>query len=394
MKTKEENGKLILFPAGRIDANNASDFERELTDAVSANGGMEPILDAGELKYISSAGLRVLMRLRKALGKDVTIRNVSPEVYDIFDMTGFTSLLKVEKAMRFVSVAGLELLGGGVHSTVYRLDDESIIKVVKDMTLEAIRAEMQVSKTALIHGIPTAISYDVVNTEEGYGEVYEMFSAGVLSAAVMAEPERREEYLRRFVDMYREIHDVEIGEGELASVKDRYYEAAEALAPLIGGEELKRVFKLIDAVPEKNGFVHGDFHMNNVMLQSEELLLIDVGEAGYGHPLFDFAQTAWAYEFATVLRPDMCRKVTGMALEEAAFVRDGVFREYFAGEDEKYLANKLAAVHGMAMLRRLLIPFLQGWDEAEAKARERLPAVGAQLFPQIDGLCGLIRSEF
>ena len=79
---------------------------------------------------------------------------------------------------------------------------------------------------------------------------------------------------------------------------------------------------------------------------------------------------------------------------ESIRVRDGVFREYFAGEDEKSLEKKLTAVNGMAALRRLLIPFLQGWDDAEEKARERLPAVADLLFPQIDGLCELIRSEF
>ncbi len=178
----------FFFLSGRIDATNAAEFERELTDAISAAAQTEPILDAGGLEYISSAGLRVLMRLRKTLGKEVTVQNVSPEVYEIFDVTGFTSLLKVEKAMRFVSVAGLQRLGGGMHSTVYRLDEETVIKVVQDMTLEAIRAEMQVSKTVFFYGIPTAISYDVVRTEEGYGEVYEMFQAGVLASAVMAAP--------------------------------------------------------------------------------------------------------------------------------------------------------------------------------------------------------------
>ena len=187
-----ENGTLFLSPKGRIDSANAAAFEQELTQSISEHPGAAIVLDAAGLDYISSAGLRVLLRQRKSL-EELTVRNVSPALYEIFEITGFTSLLKVEKALRFLSVEGLEQLGAGVHSTVYRLDGESILKVVKDMTLEAIRAEMQVSKKALFHGVPTAISYDVVRTEEGYGEVYELFRAGVLSAAVMAEPERREE---------------------------------------------------------------------------------------------------------------------------------------------------------------------------------------------------------
>ena len=393
MKITTENGTVLLCPEGRIDSSNAADFERELDRVRGEHPGAEIALDAASLDYISSAGLRVLLRLRQSLGKELTIRNASPAVYEIFEITGFTAFLNVEKALRFLSVEGLEVLGAGAHSTVYRLDEETILKVVKDMTLGAIRAEMQVSKDVLVRGVPTAISYDVVRTEEGYGEVYEMFRAGVLSAAVMAEPERRAEYLQRFVAMYRQIHAVEIGVGELDSARARFLAAADALAPHVTPEESALVHQMILAVPERHTFVHGDFHMNNVMLQDGELVLIDVGEASWGHPLFDFAQTAWAYEATTVHSPERCRTVVGMSLEEACYVRDNLFPEYF-GETGEALERKLTVVHGMAMLRRLLIPFLQDWTNAAEAVQERLAGARSELFPHIDELCSLIQSEF
>ena len=393
MRITESDGILICFPAGRIDSTNAADFEQELNKARAGYPDAELVVDAAEVNYISSAGLRVLLRQRRDKGPGLTVRNVSPELYEIFDVTGFTAIMKVEKALRFLSVKGLAQLGAGVHSTVYRLDEESILKVVKDMTLDAIRAEMQVSKQALLHGVPTAISYDVVRTEEGYGEVYEMFRAGVLSAAVMAEPERREEFLDQFAAMYRQIHSVEIGEDELDSVRDRYLAAADALAPFVDPEELALVRKMIEAVPEGHIFIHGDFHMNNVMIQDGELLLIDVGEAGRGHPLFDFAQTEWAYLMATVYAPERCERISGMSLDEARFVRDGLFPRYFGASGEA-TERKLVVVNGMAMLRRLLVPFLQNWSEASASVRERLPGARQDLFPRINTLCSMIKSEF
>jgi uncharacterized protein (TIGR02172 family) len=393
MKAVEENGKLCIELAGKINSTNAPDFEQELASALSAHPGLEPLLDAGDLEYISSAGLRVLLRLQKNTAGKITVRSVSPEVYEIFSVTGSTSPLNVEKALRFVSVMGLEQIGAGKHSTVYRLDGETILKVVKDMTLEAIKAEMRVSKDVLIYGIPTAISYDVVRTEEGYGEVYEMFHAGVLSEAVMAEPERREEYLRRFAAMYRGIHEVQIGGNVLSSAQERYLAAAESLAPMLTKEEYAQVRRLLETIPESRGFVHGDFHMNNVMLQGEELLLIDVGEAGYGHPLFDFAQTACAYEGMTTTLAANCRKVLGLSLEEAIYVRENLFPFYFE-ETGEALERKLTVVNGVATLRVLLSPFLQGVGGAEEIVRERLSRKGPLLFPQIDTICSLIRSEF
>ena len=62
---------------GKIDSTNAAEFEKELMAAKPAE------LDASELEYISSAGLRVLLKLAKAVG-DVTVNNVSSEVYEIF----------------------------------------------------------------------------------------------------------------------------------------------------------------------------------------------------------------------------------------------------------------------------------------------------------------------
>ena len=394
MKAVEENGKLCVYLQGRIDSTNAAAFEQELTEALSARPELEPVLDAEGLGYISSAGLRVLLRLQKRSPELIKVRSVSPEVYEILSVTGFTELMDVEKALRFVSVQGLEQIGAGKHSAVYRLDEETILKVVKDMTLEAIRAEMRVSKDVLIYGIPTAISYDVVCTEEGYGEVYELFRAGVLSSAVMAEPERREEYLRSFTDMYRAIHQVQIDEGALSSVRERYRAAAETLAPMVTEEEYALTRRLIEAIPESRGFVHGDFHMNNVMLQGEELLLIDVGEAGYGHPLFDFAQTMSAYTGMTTTHADNCRQVLGLSLEEACYVRDNLFPMYFSGVSGEALERRMTVVNGVATLRMLLSPILQGVEGAEETVRSRLPKARAQLFPKINEICACIRSEF
>ena len=142
MKITVNDGTLSIELEGRIDASNAPEVEKEIMDAVEAYEALIPEIDAKKLEYISSTGLRVLLRLSKRAGGKITVKNVSSQVYDIFEVTGFTEFLNVEKALRFVSAKGLEKLGAGVHSTVYRLDDESIIKVVKDMSLEAIRDEM------------------------------------------------------------------------------------------------------------------------------------------------------------------------------------------------------------------------------------------------------------
>ena len=130
MKVTIEDNVMTIFLKGRIDTNNALQTENELFSAVeSAPEAVDQfILDSSELEYISSAGLRVLMKMRKNFSENIRVIGVSPEVYDIFDVTGFTEILKVEKRYREISVEGCEVIGTGFYGTVYRVDPETIVK--------------------------------------------------------------------------------------------------------------------------------------------------------------------------------------------------------------------------------------------------------------------------
>ena len=67
-------------------------------------------IDASGLDYISSAGLRVLLKLRKRLAT-LSVIDVSPDVFEIFEVTGFSQLMDVQKRLRAVSIEGCEVMG-------------------------------------------------------------------------------------------------------------------------------------------------------------------------------------------------------------------------------------------------------------------------------------------
>ena len=69
---------------GSVTSVNASVFEEELLSAIS---GQDLTIDAEELEYISSAGLRVLLKAKKNLEGQLTMENVSLAVFEILDMT-------------------------------------------------------------------------------------------------------------------------------------------------------------------------------------------------------------------------------------------------------------------------------------------------------------------
>ncbi len=97
MKAIEEKGKLCVYMTGKIDSSNAPAVERELADALSAHPGLEPVLDAEGLEFISSAGLRAFKRTYMDLhrkGGVLSAKNASKSLMEVFELTGFARLFK------------------------------------------------------------------------------------------------------------------------------------------------------------------------------------------------------------------------------------------------------------------------------------------------------------
>ena len=315
---------------GKIDTTNAAEFEQELMAAKPAE------LDASQLEYISSAGLRVLLKLAKAVGV-VTVSNVSSEVYEIFDVTGFTEILNVKKALREVSVEGCQLIGKGGNGSVYRIDDETIVKVFNEgRTLDYVKKSRDTAQTAFLHDIPCAISFDTVKVGNCYGVVYELLNVRTLGRTIHAEPEKAEYWAEKAARLLKKLHSTEFDEdvfdhqasesvkGWLKTVEDK-----------ISAQDLARINNAIDRIAVKtNTFVHEDFHSNNIMVQGDELLLIDVDDACIGDPAVDLAGMYTTHEI-TSASDETSLWILGMNAEESKRYWSRFKEVYFEGLSEK-----------------------------------------------------------
>ncbi len=95
---KEAAGdKLTLALSGRLDTTTAPQLETELN--ATLDGVKELVFDMKDLEYISSAGLRVLLKAQKTMNKQgsMIIRNTGSEIMEIFEVTGFDEILSIEK---------------------------------------------------------------------------------------------------------------------------------------------------------------------------------------------------------------------------------------------------------------------------------------------------------
>ena len=95
----KEGGKTIIKTGSRIDTMNANQFEQDIQPALK-EGGVDLEMDCTELTYMASSGLRIIqktMRIVTQLKGQFKITNVSPEIYKILAMTGFTKFMRVEQ---------------------------------------------------------------------------------------------------------------------------------------------------------------------------------------------------------------------------------------------------------------------------------------------------------
>jgi len=92
----QENEKLIFNLEGRLDTTTAPLLQQTLIPAF--DNAKEVTLDFKKLAYISSAGLRILLlgqKKAKAKNASMSLCNVSAEIMEIFDITGFSNILTV-----------------------------------------------------------------------------------------------------------------------------------------------------------------------------------------------------------------------------------------------------------------------------------------------------------
>ena len=90
------NETLILKPVGRLDTTTAPELDSEVKASIA--GISDLTFDMGELVYISSAGLRVLLSSQKIMNKQGSMKltNVKPEIMEILEVTGFVDILTIK----------------------------------------------------------------------------------------------------------------------------------------------------------------------------------------------------------------------------------------------------------------------------------------------------------
>jgi anti-sigma B factor antagonist len=91
-----ESEKLTVLPEGRIDTLTAPEFEKKIAELLE--GVTELELDMAGVDYVSSAGLRVILKVQKVMFRQgkMKLTHVNETVMEVFEITGFDNILRIE----------------------------------------------------------------------------------------------------------------------------------------------------------------------------------------------------------------------------------------------------------------------------------------------------------
>ena len=387
---KLENEILTVYPVGRLDTDSSVKFETEILDICNANKHESLILDATELQYVASSGLRVILKIAKS-EKNFKIENVSSAIYSVFEMTGFSRIINISKALRKIDLEKCERIGFGGNGAVYRVSEDEIVKVnYNPDTYGGLEKELTKAKEAFLLGVPTAISFDLVDCGDGKrGVVYETIKSTTLGEAMHSDPSRMEELTDRYVEQRNALHSIRTDNPVFGSAKDNFRKQVEDSSKYLTEEEGKLLHLVLDALPEGDRLVHCDAHPKNLMIQNGEMLWIDMEQMAVGHPIYDLISIAVILD--GMRTEEMIMNIAGMSNANVALLKECFLRKYFNTEDKEML-EKLSSMLGALRLIRTVFAIGFKTPQNEKYRQAIIDMARKVFFPNIQNIVAGVKS--
>ena len=386
---KLDNEVLTVTLDGRLDTEAASKFEAELNAIRTENAHTSMVVDASGLEYVASSGLRIILKLVKT-EKNFKLENVCAAVYEVFEVTGFSKIIQMTKALRKVDLSKCEKIGAGGNGAVYRISEDEIVKVnFNPDTYETLEQELAKAKEAFFLGVPTAISFDMVDCGEGKkGVVYEIIKSSTLGENIQKDPSRMEELTEKYIEQINLLHSIHTDNPVYGSAKDSYRKQVEAASKYLTEEEGELLNLILEALPEGDRLVHGDAHPKNIMIQNGEMLWIDMEGMSVGHPIYDLISIA---VILNGMRTDeMSVGICGMDNTVVKVFKDCFIRKYFKTEDPEMIQKYGGMLDGLRLIRAV---FAIGFtSENTEKFRPAIIDMARQyFFPNVQKIIGGIK---
>jgi uncharacterized protein (TIGR02172 family) len=326
----------------------------------------------------------------RKLQSDLKILDVSRDVYEIFEITGFSEMMTIQKALRELSLEGCEVIGKGGHGQVLRLNGDTIVKLFHPGTpVEDAEREREYAKKAFVMGVPTAIPFDVVKCGDSIGLVFEMVNSDTLSEIMKKNPDRFEEYAVKYAKLLKRLHGTKVSGEMLSGTKNLYRERIERVRGLgyFTEQELDDLHRINESFADDTCIIHGDFHPKNIMVMDDELVLIDMADITYGNPLYDLGSMFLTH---VTVSPERKSSITGMPAEMVDRLWKIFISVYLETTDPKVIELTVKKCGVFAVLKAAAALGFSPTANTDSIIRHVTTMVRERLLSNVDGCVALL----
>ncbi len=205
-------------------------------------------------------------------------------------------------------------------------------------------------------GIPTPEPLELIKSRDGRtGMIFRRIpDKQSFARAVGENPELSEELASRFASMCKDLHATNVPEGMFPSVKEKYHSVVKDY-PFLPSEDKDSILLFIDSIPDSHTALHGDLYYGNVIFSGDNAWFIDLGEFGYGYPMFDFGMAMIAM---SLMREEPMKLLNHMGKSTSIRFWHAFLKGYF-GKDCR-IADMEEEIMPFAAIRAIYIQSLEG----------------------------------
>ncbi len=271
----------------------------------------------------------------------------------------------MNKDIRKINIDGASKIGEGANGEVYRISDDTIVKIYRPgISLDAIKREKELSKWAFVHEVPTAISFDIVRMEDRYGVVFELLNACSASDYIKKSGSNLENFIIKAADLMKALHSIKVAPGELPDMKNKHLKWIDTCRRYLSSDICDRLETIVETVPERHTLLHGDFHLKNIMMSGDELMLIDMDTLCFGDPIFEMASIYNSYIEFPSIAPEAA-EFLGIDFDTAKRIWERTLELYLDDDDETAAYDTVRMSRLLGCIR--IIDFMDKSSEQDKK---------------------------
>ena len=152
----------------------------------------------------------------------------------------------------------------------------------------------------------------------------------------------------------QKLHSTHAKPGDVPDIREFAMDCVRYAQQLLPEEAGKKLQTMMEAIPDRDTLLHGDYHTNNIVMQNDEVLILDMDTLYCGHPVFELASMYMAFVGFGELDPAVVRNFLKMPYETAKEFWKKSLKRYLNTENQEYVdeVEKKAMVIGYARLMR------------------------------------------